>query len=173
MGSGYGQMRTETGTNYAHRIAWEFINGKIPDGLFVLHRCDVRACVNPYHLFLGTHVDNMQDAKRKGRLRGGGLSGEKNGRAQLKDWQIENIRALHVNGRTYRQLAKIYQVKPRTIKAVCQGQNWKHAPGPLAHSLADPRVYWSGVIWELKHKIKALEKELQIAEENMAKAVLN
>jgi hypothetical protein len=53
----------------AHRVAWELYRGEIPSDLIVCHRCDVPACVNPGHLFLGTHKDNLQDCARKGRLR--------------------------------------------------------------------------------------------------------
>src|SRR5690554_4431436 len=65
--SGYGVFTTRVGIR-AHRFSWELHNGKIPDGMHVLHKCDVRHCVNPSHLFLGNHKDNMNDMIRKGRL---------------------------------------------------------------------------------------------------------
>jgi hypothetical protein len=66
--NGYGMFGIAAGSvQSAHRVAWELVNGPIPDGLHVLHRCDVRACVNPSHLFLGTRFDNMQDMIAKGR----------------------------------------------------------------------------------------------------------
>jgi hypothetical protein len=60
------------GMEYAHRVAWELAHGQTlaPDG-YVLHTCDVRACVNPAHLVRGTQKDNIRDAVRKGRHRGG------------------------------------------------------------------------------------------------------
>ena len=59
---------------YAHRVAWEIANRQpVPDGSYVLHTCDTPRCVNPAHLFVGSQLDNMRDAKAKGRLRPGGL----------------------------------------------------------------------------------------------------
>lgn len=69
--SGYGKIRA-TGPSRAmltaHRVSWELAYGPIPEGLWALHKCDIRPCVRPDHLFLGTRQDNMDDAKAKGRI---------------------------------------------------------------------------------------------------------
>jgi hypothetical protein len=65
---GYGQKHIDGKLEYAHRLSWKLHRGEIPAGLFVLHKCDVRNCINPEHLFLGSCKDNVLDARAKGRL---------------------------------------------------------------------------------------------------------
>lgn len=79
---GYGRIDIGCWPRRAHRIAWTIAHGPIPAGLWVLHRCDTPRCVNPAHLFLGTHQDNIDDMVRKGRQ----AKGEKSGR-RTKPWR--------------------------------------------------------------------------------------
>ncbi len=122
--SGYGTFYLCRGEKYfAHRASYEFANGTIPNGLYVLHKCDNPECVKPSHLFLGTSAENTADMIAKGRHRYTPHLGEKNGQAVLTEKQVKQIRKA-TNSR--RELASKYGVSPRTIKAVISRQNWKH-----------------------------------------------
>lgn len=69
MPRGYGVIYFNGRQTYTHRVSYELHVGPIPDGLFILHRCDVPACVNPDHLFVGSAADNVADMMAKGRHR--------------------------------------------------------------------------------------------------------
>lgn len=115
----------------AHRIAWTLFHGAIPAGLMVCHRCDIRECVNPDHLFLGTVAENAADMKRKGRSR----SGERNARAKLKLKQVTRIKELLARpGARARTIAKRYNVSISTISAIKRGKIWREEARAAAFS---------------------------------------
>ena len=103
-----------------HRVMWEIVFGPIPEGLWVLHKCDNPPCCNPAHLFLGTQFDNMADMYAKGR--GVNNVGEKNSNAKLTQEQVEVIRA---DDRLQRVIAAEYGVVKQTISWIQTGKTWK------------------------------------------------
>src|SRR5690348_11729957 len=83
MGAGYGSFCLFGRQMGAHVASYWLLRGEVPAGLFVLHACDNRRCVNPGHLFLGTQTDNMRDCAKKGRVVLTDVSGGKNPNARL------------------------------------------------------------------------------------------
>lgn len=113
-------------SDYAHRASWKVHFGDIPDGMQVLHRCDVRSCVNPDHLFLGTNLDNIKDRLSKDRPKTG-TPGSKHARAKLTEEDITKIRSSY--SREYGKLKKLageYGVSVHTMCSAIKGRTWKH-----------------------------------------------
>ncbi len=108
----------------AHRFSYRLHYGELPRGPFVLHTCDNPPCVNPAHLFLGSHQDNMDDAKRKGRYpvihRG-----EQSNFAKLTLNQVQEIRSLAGMMKQV-EIARRFNVCPATICLILNGQNWRN-----------------------------------------------
>lgn len=109
-------------TLYAHRIAWELVHGPIAEGLHVCHRCDNPGCVNPSHMFLGTHGENLRDMVAKGR----NAHGELHGNAKLTLVDVGDIRATYAKGGvTQYDLAATYGVSRGCIEHVIQHATWR------------------------------------------------
>lgn len=123
---GYGVVAA-AGEKRAHRAAWVLWNGPIPKGMNVLHKCDVRCCVNPDHLFLGTHTDNMRDMTRKGRGKVPRLRGNASPVRKLHSQSVHEIRMKYQTGSfSQSQLAKEYNVAQATINRIINGKAWQH-----------------------------------------------
>ena len=133
---GYGSFGLNGRTVLAHRHAYELTTGPIPTGLFLLHRCDVPACVNPDHLHVGTHAENMTEMTSRGRSGVGDRNssrrhprsrprGERVGTAKLSAVEVEEIRELR--GVSQREIARRYGVDQSTVHHVVSGKTWKAA----------------------------------------------
>lgn len=143
-GAGYGTIGLGTkaqGKGFAHRVSWLIHFGPIPIGLLVCHHCDVKLCVNPSHLFLGTYQDNVDDMIAKGRNPKGEswgtparfeqqAFGERHGMSKLSEEQVRQIISEFQNGAiTKAELAAKHGVCRATIRNVLSGKNWSHVGG--------------------------------------------
>ncbi len=117
--TGYGQLTFNNKHYSAHRFAYEFFIGPIPQGLFVLHRCDNRACIRPQHLFAGTQLANVRDAVRKGRH----PHGERLGHAKITG---KDALAIREDPRLHRVIAKAYGLSRAHVTRIKSGTYWKH-----------------------------------------------
>lgn len=126
-GRGYGQLCSFGKLGRAHRISYQLFVGEIPPRMFVCHRCDTPACVNPSHLWLGTSKDNARDACSKGRARGGSMKGETHPFAKLNDDDVISIRRNHAEGvASYEALAAEHGVSKGAIAFIVRRRTWRH-----------------------------------------------
>lgn len=109
-----------------HRVSWEFAHGPIPAGFEVMHNCpggDNPRCVNPAHLKLGKHADNMLDAAQKAQM----PRGESKPMAKLTDDNVKSIRQRYAaGGITQQALADEFHVAISQINWVVTGKAWRH-----------------------------------------------
>lgn len=115
----YGSFRVGPGeTERAHRFSWILANGPIPEGLSVLHSCDVTCCVRPDHLRVGTQIENMQDRSLRGRV-------SRKGNPKLTPDQVTEIRKSYADGEKDTALARKFKVSTTNIRFIITGQTWK------------------------------------------------
>ena len=112
---GYGKYWSNGRAVQAHRFSWELGHGPIPKGMVVCHLCDVKGCVRPSHLFIGTQSDNIQDAVKKGRTRTVKLT-------------IDQVKQIRVDSTSISEIARKYQMDPSTISRIKSRQRWKYIP---------------------------------------------
>lgn len=118
---GYGRFRMNGKTYLSTRISYMLHNGSMPpDDMDLCHECDNASCVNPHHLFLGTHSDNMKDMYKKRRRTG---LGENNGRTKLTNNDVEMIRS---GKYTIEELSKMLPIGYHGIRYILQRKTWNH-----------------------------------------------
>jgi len=129
---GYGRVWLDGKMRGAHRVAYEAAYGTIPElpdadarGACVLHRCDDPACVNPNHLFVGSHLDNMRDMDTKGRRRSTSRPGERNPAARLTLAAVRDIRVRRAAGATMTSLAREYGLTKGGVAHVVKRRAWR------------------------------------------------
>lgn len=139
-GAGYGTIGLGTrcmGKDFVHRVSYRIFIGQIPDGMVVCHRCDVKRCVNPLHLFVGTYKDNSDDMAAKGRAPVGDswkterrtlrqVKGELHGMAKLTEPQVLEVRRQSSAGKSKAEISNAFGVCRATIRNIVNGNNWTH-----------------------------------------------
>lgn len=118
---GYGNFAFNGKTVKAHRYSYIITYGSIPDGMEICHTCDTPACVNPRHLWAGTHGDNVRDCISKGR--GNKSYGKAHSKAIMTEQDVREIRA---SGRSLAALGRLYETTPENISAIQKRRTWKH-----------------------------------------------
>ncbi len=135
MKNGYGRAclpafpgRSPGQQHLAHRASYAAFKGD-PGELCVLHACDLPCCVNPSHLFLGTHADNTADMVRKGRSPSIGQRGSKHHKAKLSEDQVRAARRRVAAGETQKSVAEDLGVSRSAVGFIVSGKHWKHLDG--------------------------------------------
>ncbi len=130
--NGYGVINIRHKLSYAHRVAWQQVNGEIPPGGCILHRCDNPRCINVEHLFLGTRTDNALDKVQKGRMpRGSALPG-----ARLTEDNVRDILVRLEAGERQKDIAASYGVSRSAVAMISNRTHWKHVAVAILAALA-------------------------------------
>ncbi len=125
---GYGWIHFDGRTVKTHRASYAAFVAPVEAGQTICHRCDNPPCMEPTHLFVGTHLDNMRDMKAKGRRRPdvGYVKGEAHHSSKLTEGDVRRMRALRVEGATYTVLVAEFGVSKQTVGDICNHKIWKH-----------------------------------------------
>lgn len=121
---GYGRFTVNSKSKRAHRASYQLFIGAIPEGLSVCHHCDNPSCVNPDHLFLGTHRQNMRDMATKGRA--SARKGEDAGNSKINEDDVLEIRRLLKKGLSQTKIAEKFKIARRTISHIKLRETWNH-----------------------------------------------
>lgn len=128
---GYGRFGIGKKVYQSHRLSYYLHYGDFDQTMLVLHKCDMPACVNPNHLFLGTNKENTADRVKKGRS----CAGSRHARAKIKEDDVAAIKNLLASGLTLRHVASIYNVAASTVSNIKTGKSWIKAQQESAYNV--------------------------------------
>lgn len=128
----YGYMRVGIKSEKAHRLSYQWLIGPIPKGKILMHTCDNPSCVNPYHLRVGTQLDNVRDMMEKGR--------NVTRTQKLNKEQVLEIRHRYACGETQQALADEYGVGVTAISKIVNRKTWKHIAYQRRHLHTAARI---------------------------------
>ena len=132
--SKYGQINSRFTRILAHRLSWMIYRGPIPEHLDVLHECDVKICVNPDHLKLGTDQENANDVGNHGKR----VNGERICTAKLTTEKVLEMRHKFANGVSQKLLRREYGLTNGQVSKIVRGLAWKHVGGIVAKKDNEP-----------------------------------
>lgn len=121
---GYGQFTVNKKLYLAHRFSYLIHYGDIPQDLCVCHWCDNKKCVNPQHLYLGTHQENVTHAVKNGLS----ARGIRNGKAKLNEAKVTRLKSKFARGWSIGKLSRFYGLDWNSVQDILTGKNWKYHP---------------------------------------------
>ncbi len=121
---GYGTFQIGCRSCLAHRVSFEIYRSPIPEGMEILHKCDVRACVNPQHLYVGTQFENMRD--RSERSSWEQAKGSQSVRSKLTEEDVLEIRRMSSAGRSYAELSERFGICKSNVATIVRRETWRH-----------------------------------------------
>jgi len=130
--TGYALFSMNGKLQSVHRYSYRHFKGEIPIGMQVCHRCDVRNCVNPDHLFLGSNADNQQDSWKKGRRNH--LRGDSYRLSKLSEDNVRDIKTKRLDAKGF---GRLYGVGSSNVYKIWQGKSWNHVGD---HHVSQPQA---------------------------------
>lgn len=147
---GYAHVRYGGVMNRASRLMLMLHGVEVPSSKFVLHRCDTPACVNPHHLYIGDHADNMRDRAIRGRV----AIGSKIAQAKLTEHIVAIIKGMRTSGVSSYAIGDVCGVNATTIQAIWRNLLWRNVnpevPEKELGSADALRLYLATVEKEMK-----------------------